>query len=118
MEKKKKKKAVVSQGRPTNVKVLILKSFSSFIPWGKPMNLLRQEGREITLQFRRSMKHDEVTDTIIHGFPTLQNMEGWSYLACDSDHRLSMSRNQKLYGNDVINRKGCLYITPTPKVNV
>ena len=115
---KKKKKAAVSQGRPTNVKVLILKSFSSFIPRGKPRNLLRQEGREITLQFRRSMKHDEVKDTIIRGFPALQNMEGWSYLACDSDHRLSVSKNQKLDGNDVINRKGCLYISPTPKVNV
>ena len=44
--------------------------------------------------------------------------DGVIYLACDSDHRLSVSKNQKLDGNDVINRKGCLYISPTPKVNV
>ena len=112
---KKKKKAAISSGRPTNIKVMILKKFSPFIPRGRPRNLLRQEGREVTLQFRRTMKPDEVQDVIIRGFPALHDLP-WSYLACDSDNRLSMSKNQQLDGNDIINRKGCLYICP--KVNI
>ena len=109
---KKKKKAAVSQGRPTNVKIMMLKSFSPFIPRGRPRALLKQEGREIMLQFRRSMSPQEVRNTIIRGFSKAHGLDNWTYLACDSDNHLFVSKNQELDGNDVINRKGCLYICP------
>ena len=105
---KKKKKAAVSQGRPTNVKIMMLKSF---FPRGRPRALLKQ-GREIMLQFRRSMSPQEVRNTIIHGFSKAHGLDNWTYLACDSDNHLFISKNQELNGHDVINRKGCLYICP------
>ena len=105
----KKKKAAVSQGRPTNVKVMVLKSFTPFIPRGRPRNLLKQ-GREMQLQFRQSMCPHEVRNTVFRGFSHLETMEDWTYLSCESDNHLSVSKNQELDGNDVINRKGCLYL--------
>ena len=64
------------------------------------------------LQFRRSMSPQEVRNTIIRGFSKAHGLDNWTYLACDSDNHLFISKNQELDGNDVINRKGCLYICP------
>ena len=36
--------------------------------------------------------------------------KNWTYLWCDCDNHLAISKNQALNGNDVINRKGSLYI--------
>ena len=91
---------------------MMLKSFSPFIPRGHPIGLLKQEGREIMLQFRPSMSPQEVRNTIIRGFSKAHGLDNWTYLACDSDNHLFISKNQQLDGNDVINRKGCLYICP------
>ena len=119
-EEKRKKKAANSLGRPTNVKVMVLKSFSPYIPRGRPRNVLKQEGREKSLLFRRSMNAAEVRSTNVRGFSNITTLQEktWCYLHSDCDNHLTVHKNQALDGNDVINRKGSLYICPTPpKVN-
>ena len=117
-EEKRKKKAVNSQGRPVNVKVMVLKSFSPYIPRGRPRNLLKKDGREKTLRFRRSMNSEEVRCTIARGFPHIECLKdkSWTYLQCDAENHLVVSKNQAFDGSEVISRKGSLYICPA-KVN-
>ena len=119
-EQKRKKKAANSQGRPVNVKVMVLKSFTPYIPRGRPRNILKKEGREKTLPFRRSMNADEVRCTIARGIPHISSLKekNWTYLQCDSDNHLEVSKNQVLNGSDVINRKGSLYICPAQVNNI
>ena len=119
-EEKRKKKAANVQGRPTSVKVMVLKSFTPYIPRGKPRNDLKKNGRERSLLFRRSMTADDVRSTIARGFSdiTVVKDKTWTYLQCDSDNHLAISKKQALDGNEVINRKGSLYICPTPPIQV
>ena len=56
----KKKKAANSQGRVTNVPVMLLKMYVPNIPRGKFRNELKSQGRVQTLQFRRPMSPLEV----------------------------------------------------------
>ena len=111
-EKRKKKAVNNAQGRPTSVKVMALKSFTKYIPRGKQRSTLKKADRERSLLFKRSMTSEEVRCTIAMGFSDIAAVreKNWTYLQCDCDNHLAISKNQALNGNDVINRKGSLYI--------
>ena len=108
----KKKKAANAQGRVTNVQVMLLKDYIPNIPRGKFRNELKSQGRVQTLQFRRSMSPLEVKSQISRGFRQVDNLKSWTYLQTDSNH-LQVASNQQFSGEDVINRKGFLYLSQT-----
>ena len=103
-----KKKAANSQGRVTNVPVMLLKKYVPNIPRGKFRNELKSQGRVQTIQFRRSMSSLEVKCQIKVGFRKV-GLKNWMYLQADSNH-LQVASNQDMTGEEVINRKGFLYL--------
>lgn len=110
----KKKKAAISQGRPTNIQVVLLQRFTPNLPRGKHRSLLKNKGRILTLQFRRSMSVLDVKNTLRQSFSNIEDFDTWSVLEC-MDNNLSISKKQDLDGEDVINRKGALYLMQTQK---
>ncbi len=106
----KKKKAANTPGRATNVQVMLVKNFISNIPRGKYRNELKGEGRVQTIQFKRSMSTLEVKNQIVRAFRNIDNLQEWEYLQTDTNH-LHVAKNQEMDGNDVINRKGFLYLS-------
>ena len=105
----KKKKAANSQGRVTNVQVVLLKSFIPSLPRGKRRTELKDSGLIQTVQFKRSMSPLEVKNQIIRAFQHTEDLQAWMYLD-NSDNHLLVSNKQELDGEDVIKRKGSLYL--------
>lgn len=111
----KKKKAANASGRPMNIQVVMLDGFTPNLPRGKSRTALK-EGRIETLCFRRSMTPLEVRNQVIQGFRQLADLESWTVLDCTDNH-LSVAKEQVLNGEDVVKRKGCLYLCQKqPKV--
>jgi hypothetical protein len=107
-ESKRKKKAFSASGRVTNVQVVILKKFTPNLPRGKIRSDLKKSGRILTVQFRRSMSELQAKNPIMQSFRTLQ-IESWTVMDTRDNH-LEAAENQSLDGEDIINRKGCLYL--------
>ena len=76
---KRKKKATVSQGKPTNIQVVMLKHFTPNLPRGKFRTDLKKVGRIQTVQFRRSMSVIQANNQIIQVFKGL-NIESWTVM--------------------------------------
>ena len=104
----KKKRAATSKGRSVNVSVCRLKHFSSFIPKGRVRNLLKQQGRIMTVQLTRLMSPSAVKTYISRAFRDIK--KEWQYLEAGQENRLSVISNQSLDGDQVCSRRGCLYI--------
>ena len=104
-----KKKAANSQGRVTNVQAVLLKSFIPSLPRGKRRTELKDSGLIQTVQFKRSMTPLEVKNQIIRAFQHTEDLQAWMYLD-NSDNHLLVSKKQELDGEDVIKRKGSLYL--------
>ncbi len=110
----KEKKAANAQGRVTNVQVVMLHSFTPNLPRGKCRADLKKDGGIQTLQFRRSMTPLQVQNQIIRGFQSIADLHAWTVLE-SSYNRLAAAKKQMIDGEDVINRKGCLYLCQKPK---
>ena len=74
-EKQKKKKAATTEGRVTNVQVILLKCFTPSLPRGRRRTELKDSGRIKMLQFKRSMSPHEVLSQIVRGFHHIEGLE-------------------------------------------
>ena len=106
-DKKKKKRASTSQGRPVSVTVCCLPHSTPFIPKGKVRNNLKKQGRIQDILLTRSMTSSTVRDSITRAFKDIHNQ--WVYLEAGQDNLLSETK-QSLDGNAACSRRGCLYI--------
>ena len=106
-DKKKKKRASTSQGRPVSVTVCCLPHSTPFIPKGKVRNNLKKQGRIQDILLTRSMTSSTVRDSITRAFKDIHNQ--WVYLEAGQDNLLSETK-QPLDGNAACSRRGCLYI--------
>lgn len=110
--KRQKKAANSSCGRVTNVQVVMLKKFAPNLPRGKIRTELKKAGRIQTMQFKRSMSVLQTKNQIVHSFKSL-NIESWTVMDTRDNH-LVPSDEQEVDGEDVINRKSCLYLCQKP----
>ena len=116
-DKQKKKKAATTKGRVTNVQVILLKCFTPSLPRGRRRTELKDSGRIKMLQFKRSMSPHKVRSQIVRGFHHIKGLETLTYL--DSrDNNLKISKKKDLGGEDVIKRKGSLYLYSSSKRDV
>lgn len=113
-QKKKKSATSSTSGRPTNVQVAILPGFTPILPRGRSRTALIKSGRIKTLQFKRSLTALQVKNKIFQEFKGLEDLESWTVMENKSNH-LAISKIQKPNGNDVINRKGSLYLCQKSK---
>ena len=107
-EAQKKKKAANSQGRPTCIQVVMLKKFACNLPRGRYRADLIKLGRIKSIEFRRTMTSMQITHQIIQGFKEI-NVRSWDVLEA-VNNTLSLAKNRSLDGQEVINRKGSLYL--------
>ena len=107
--RQKKKKAATTEGRPTNVKVVVLPKLLPAIPKGVRRSQMCKGGRIKSLLFKRSMSCSEVRSVIRRGFSHL-GLEKWKYLESSRNNILSVSECQEIDGGVVVTRKGCLYV--------
>lgn len=105
-DKKKKKRASTSQGRPVSVTVCCLPHSTPFIPKGKVRNNLKKQGRIQDILLTRSMTSSTVRDSITRAFKDIHNQ--WVYLEAGQDNLLSETK-QPLDGNEACSRRGCLH---------
>ncbi len=93
------------------MQLMLLKSYITNIPRGKYRNELKSQGRVQTMQFKRSMSSLEVKNQIRRGFRQVSDLNDWVYLRTDSNHLQIANTTQEFTGDDVINRKGFLYLS-------
>ena len=109
-QQKKKKRAYSSQGRPVNITVVLLKSFSSTIPKGKLRKALKDSGRIKTVALTRLMSAQQVRNSIIRAFHPLLGTE-WIFLDCNQESNcLEEAKDQGKSGDTIVSRRGCLYL--------
>ena len=107
--RQKKKKAAITEGRPTNVEVVVMPKLLPAIPKGVRRSQMCKGGRIKSLLFKRSMTCSEVQSVVRRGFSHL-GLEKWKYLESSRNNILSVSECQEIDGGVVVARKGCLYI--------
>ena len=87
----------------------MLKKMCSSLPRGKHRAQLSKAGRIQVLQFKRSMNVSEVEARIRQGFKEIGGLQSWKVLD-GFNNVLTVSKNQILDGEMVVNRKGSLYL--------
>lgn len=107
-QQKKKKRA--SKGKPSTVRVVLLKSFTKVVPKGKRRQLLLSKGRVKPVKFLRSMGYLEVKDAIFCAFQEF-NLSSFVVLdTTESGHHLTKAKEQDINGDVAIKKRGCLYL--------
>ena len=104
---RKKKKAFRS--KPSNITVVVLPQFVSYVPRGKKREQLKRDNRLKVLSFERRMTPKQVQEVIKKGFANLK-LETWTYLDCSADGMLSKVESNDVDGEKVVSRKGSLYL--------
>lgn len=116
-QKKKKKRAIpthvkkavpVKRGKPTNVKVFMLDNKQRKVPKGEERKRLEKRDQVQTVKIYREMNSDEVKEAILNTFKWVRS---YTILACQSGgHSLVVSDNQDLNGEEMVKRRGPLYL--------
>ena len=92
--------------RPTKVTVVLLEKYSASVPKGKIRQDLASRGRILSIRFHRGMSSQDVQEKIEEAFTS----PSFTFLECDSGHHLIKAAEQELNGEDVVTRKGSLYL--------
>ena len=90
--------------------VVMLPEFTPNLPRGKKRSVLKVDGRIKTIQFKRSMSSLEVKNTIMRGFKHIEDLESWTFMDTNDNHLSAAKQQAGLDGEEVITRKGCLYV--------
>ena len=108
-QKKKKKKAIPSKkSKPTNLKVFMLDKQQKKVPKGEARKRLEKKDRVQVIKIHREMDSDELKEAILNTFKWVHS---YSILTCESGgHSLVESDDQNPNGEDVVKRRGPLYL--------
>ena len=105
-----KKKAGIKTVRPVTREVVVLSGYTPKVPKSRVRQKLRDDGRIKSLQFTRIMTAEEACEVIGSGFKDkIPDFDEFKYLEIKKDD-LELSSKQDLDGNEVIDRRGALYI--------
>lgn len=109
-----KKKAAVKKAnvRPVSMNVVLMKHYSRSIPKGRARKKLIDKERIKTLKFTRDMSADGIKTKILSAF----KVNDYTVLACDTLSQSLVKGEQNVNGEDVIGRRGCLYLCEIYKV--
>ena len=113
-EAHRKKKAAIKKPitRPVTMKVVLVKNYSSRIPKGRARKKLINNERIRAMKFTRDMSNEDVKAKILGAF----KIKDYTVLACDTLSQSLMKGEQEISGEDVIGRRGCLYLCEHFKV--
>ena len=108
-QKKKKKKAIPpKKSKPTNLKVFMLHKQQRKVPKGEARKRLEKKDRVQVVKIYREMDFVELKEVILSTFKWVRS---YSILTCESGgHSLVESDDQNPNGEDVVRRRGPLYL--------
>ena len=108
-QKKKKKRAIPSKkSKPTNLKVFMLDKQQNKVPKGEVRKRLEKKDQVQIVAIYREMDSDGVKEAILNTFKWVHS---YSILSCESGgHSLIKSSDQSPSGEDIIKRRGPLYL--------
>ena len=100
-------KAKKKRKRTVTVTALLLDRFQNDTPKGASRKILEQEGRFKRLYITKYDTYDEVHLRVCGAY----KITNYAFLECiKGGNKLAVSSNQKMNGQDLIVRRGCLYL--------
>lgn len=95
-----------------NKEVVILKQYQLWLPRANQRQELNDHHRVIKLQFKRSMSAYEVKQCIKTGFHQVSGLSNdWNCTFLETNNgRLMISSNQRPTGDNIIDKRGTLYL--------